>query len=131
MREGVAGDLTEVEQRLAQWRKGAGGRGSRIPAELWSAAATVARRRGVYRTARALRLNYEGLKSRVVAEAGDGVGNEGTRAGFVEVQVGSPTVGGALVELVGPGGEQMRIHLGGVRSAELVALAQTFWSRQS
>ena len=117
-------DLAEVERRFARWRKGSGGRGTRIPAELWNEAARVARMRGVYATARALRLNYEGLKTRVAAGAGE---TRAIQAGFVELQVGSAAVAGAVVELVGPGGNQMRIHLSGVRATELVALAQAFW----
>ena len=35
-----------------------------------------------------------------------------------------------VVELV-DGGEQMRIHLSGARTADLVGLAQAFWSRRS
>ena len=124
----VAGDLVEVGRRFAQWRKGSGGRGSRIPAELWNEAARVARMRGVYATARALRLNYERLKTRVSAGAGE---TRAIQAGFVEVQVGCPAVAGAVVELVGPGGNQMRIHISGAPATELVALAQAFWSRQS
>ena len=125
----IAGDLAEVRRRFAQWRKGSGGRGSRIPGELWNEAARVARRRGVYATARTLRLNYEGLKTRVAGGAGDGTVTKTPGAGFVELQVGSAAVAGAVVELVGPGGDRMRIHVSGV--TELVALAQAFWSRQS
>jgi hypothetical protein len=126
MEANVAEELAEVRRRFVQWRKGNGGRGSRIPAELWNEAARVARKRGVYATARALRLNYEGLKTRVAAGEA-----KATQAGFVELQVGSPAATGAVVELVGPAGEQMRIHLSGVRAPELVALAQAFWSRMS
>ena len=130
METSVAGELAEVRRRFTQWRKGSGGRGSRIPAELWNEATTVARKRGVYATARALRLNYEGLKTRVMSGSGE---TKATHAGFVEVQAESPApaTAGAVVELVRPGGEQMRIHLSGVRGPELVALAEAFWSRMS
>ena len=128
METSVARELAEVRRRFTQWRKGSGGRGSRIPAELWNEAATVARKRGVYATSRALRLNYEGLKTRVASGSGE---TKAIPAGFVELQVGSPASAGAVVELVGPAGDQMRIHLSGVRGPELVALAQAFWSRMS
>lgn len=127
----VAGELVAVGQRFDRWRKVSGGRGSRIPAALWSEAARVARVRGVYATARALRLNYEGLKARVAAAEDDGVSSSSAERGFVELQVGQPAPPGAVVELVGPRGHQMRIHIRGVRATELVALAEAFWSRQS
>jgi hypothetical protein len=85
----------------------------------------VARQEGVDATARALRLNHERLKARV----DDG---GGSRATFVELPVSSLDGNGRLlVELVGVGGEQMRIHLAGPSSAALMELARVFWSRQS
>jgi hypothetical protein len=85
----------------------------------------VARREGVEATARALRLDPQRLKDRVG-------GGGGSSAAFVEVSVAP--VGGSgplLVELVGRGGEQMRIHLAEPSSAALVELARAFWGRQS
>jgi len=122
---------TALRQEFERWRRKHGGRGSRIPQELWAQAVKVARTEGVYATARRLRLNYERLKERVgLAEApGASLGSAG--AGFIEVPMGSLGGGRLLVELVGRGGEQMRIHLDGARTAELVGLAQAFWSRQS
>ncbi len=124
---GVRG--TALRREFERWRRKHGGRGSRIPEPLWSQAVDVARTEGVYGTARALRLNYERLKERVgnLSQAPNG----SAEAAFVEVPMGS--IGGSrmLVELVGRGGEQMRIHLAGTSTAELVGLAQAFWSRQS
>ena len=131
MEQKVAGDLVAARQRFERWRKVSGGRGSRIPAALWDEAARAARVRGVYATARALRLNYEGLKARVAATEDDGASTSSAWRGFVELQVDRPAATGAVVELVGPRGEQMRIHLSGVGATEVVALAQAFWSRQS
>jgi hypothetical protein len=88
-------------------------------------AVKVARREDVEATARALRLDQQRLKDRV----GDG---GGSGAAFVEVSV-APVAGSGplLVELVGRGGEQMRIHLAGESSAALVELARAFWRRPS
>lgn len=124
--------LTEMRQRVERWRgKSGGGRGSRIPEDLWEGAAEVAQRVGVYTTARALRLNYERLKARVAEARARRRSDRSVEAGFVELPMGSLTAGRILVELVGSGGEQMRIHLTGAGPAELVGLAQTFWSRRS
>jgi hypothetical protein len=86
----------------------------------------------VYGTARALRLNYERLKERVGNLSQAPSGSPGSaEAAFVEVSTGSFGGSRMLVELVGRGGEQMRIHLAGTSTGELVGLAQAFWSRQS
>ena len=123
-------ELSAVAQRFAQWRKQSGGRGSRIPADLWNEAARVARVVGVYATSRALRLNYEELKTRVGAGEPQAASSK-AEAGFVELQMGSPVVAGTVVELVNPRGGQMRIHLSGTRTTDLVCLVQAFWSLQS
>jgi hypothetical protein len=61
----ASGELTELRARVLQWRKqDGGGRGSRIPEELWQEAIRVARVDGLYATARATRFNYERLKER-------------------------------------------------------------------
>ena len=58
-------ELTELRARVMDWRRQeGGGRGSRIPEELWQEAVRVARSDGLYATAEALRFNYERLKER-------------------------------------------------------------------
>src|SRR5260370_15785305 len=61
---GAAGqprDLVRIRQRLDEWR-GSHARGVAFPPKLWSAAGRVARRHGVYVTARALGLEDNKLK---------------------------------------------------------------------
>jgi hypothetical protein len=55
-------DLTRLSEAVAKWRAERGGRGKRIPEELWSEAARVARTDGVWLTAKATRLNYWALR---------------------------------------------------------------------
>jgi hypothetical protein len=120
--------LVVLRQRVGDWRRNGGGRGSRIPEALWNEAATVARDAGLYATARALRFNYEGLKKRVRAAAKKGGGG----AGFVALPMPVFNAGvKVLVDLVGRDGEQMRIDVAGANAMDVVALAQAFWSRQS
>jgi hypothetical protein len=58
-------ELLELCERMSQWRReDGGGRGSRIPEELWQEALRVARIDGLYATAQAARLNYDRLKDR-------------------------------------------------------------------
>jgi hypothetical protein len=58
---GQARDFARMRQRLDDWR-GSHNRGVAFPPALWSAAGRVARRHGVFRTARALGLEYNKLK---------------------------------------------------------------------
>lgn len=127
--------LAAVRRLIERWRKSHGGRGRRIPEPLWNEAARVARVEGVYETARALRLEVERLKhrmggSRTISEDRGGRAADG--AAFVEL-TGMASLGGGrtVVDLVNRGGEQMRMHLAGASTAELVGLAEAFWSRRS
>jgi len=58
--------VEKVQARLEDWRRNRTGR-AEIPDELWLAAAEVARRDGVNRTAAALHLDGGKLKRRMVA----------------------------------------------------------------
>jgi hypothetical protein len=60
----MSSELTELRARVLQWREQGGGRGSRIPDELWQEAIQVARIDGVYATAKATGFKYEQLKKR-------------------------------------------------------------------
>jgi len=131
MREKVSRELVAVRQRVERWRRKDGGRGSRIPEDLWNEAAGAARVCGVYRTARTLRLNYDRLKTRAAATEGEGRSRKIAASAFVELRMEPVGAAGAVIELVSRRGEQMRIHLSGARTTDLVSLAQAFWSRQS
>ena len=61
-------DLVELSQRLEQWRSEQSAR-SRLPESIWAAAAEMAKRYGLHRTTKALRLDYTGLKKRMPALA--------------------------------------------------------------
>jgi hypothetical protein len=123
--------LAAVRQRLDGWRRKHGGRGKRIPEALWTEAARVARAEGLSTTARTLGLRVEGLKRRVGGSRRPVV-DGGRVPAFVEL-TGMGSLGGsrAVVELVNAGGEQMRVHLMGASTGELVSLAEALWSRRS
>ena len=57
--------IAQLEQQLAQWRSTNQPR-ARLPETLWNAAVELARQYGVYRTAHSLRLDYVGLKERLL-----------------------------------------------------------------
>jgi hypothetical protein len=150
-RRTTSAELNEVGRRVAGWREEHGGRGSRIPDELWKAAAGVAQVEGVWRTAKALRFNYEALRERVRQGGSGDVAVEGsrkiggkaaTRAGRAEVPASGSTgarfialelgqLGGAgrtVIDLVGRQGDRMRVDV--VGGVDLAGLVQAFWSRQ-
>jgi len=122
-------ELVALRRRVEAWRRSSGGRGSRIPEELWNKAVDVARVAGVYATARALRLNYERLKERTGQATGKPNGNASR---FVALELPQLNGGAKLaVDLVGGDGEQVRIELSGASVMEVVALAEAFWKRPS
>ena len=142
-------ELTELRARVLKWRKQeGGGRGRRIPKELWQEAIGVTRIDGVYATARATRFNYQRLKQlsgggeargekepAVVVggqtkstEDGEGLAAGGAR--FIALQVAPPrTSTQTMIELVGRQGEWMRIEV--VGELDVGRLVQSLWSRPS
>lgn len=151
MKRTTSAELKDLGRRVADWRQEHGGRGSRIPDDLWKDAARVAGVEGVWRTAKALRFNYEALRDRVRQGGGDdrlvkgplkirdktamrigradapASGSAGAR--FVSLELGQ--LGGAgrtVVDLVGRRGDRMRVEVAGV--VDLAGLVGTFWSRQ-
>lgn len=75
-------DLAKLRDAVAQWRKRGGGRGSRIPEELWNEAVRVARVDGVWWTSRVVHFNYQRLKRRIDRE-GSISSSESTVAGEI------------------------------------------------
>ena len=129
MRRTTSRELVAVRRRVEAWRRSSGGRGSRVPEELWNQAVEVARVAGLHATARALGFNYERLKERAGQVAGKQSGNASR---FVALQL--PQLNGGakvVVDLVGRDGEQLRIELSGASGMDVVAVAQAFWKRPS
>jgi hypothetical protein len=115
--------ITQVErvrQRLERWRRTRKKR-TRIPEQLWQESVEVARSNGVNQTARALGLDYYGLKRRLDAGlAGSAVEQEPV-ASFVELVGASPAVvSECLVEVESASGTKMRIHLKGAPDVALL-----------
>ncbi len=113
-------DLTDLRGRLDRWRRTRTHARSPIPTALWADAVALARQQGLYRTARALHLDYGGLKAHVEAADGRGAG----RPTFVEVA--GPTLadlGACVIELTGPGG-LVRLRVPGLAVADLATLSR-------
>jgi hypothetical protein len=59
--------VKEVRDAIAHWRRTREKR-TTMPAELWAGAVALARTRGTYRVARALRVDYAGVEVRCLPE---------------------------------------------------------------
>jgi len=152
MAQRTSAELKEAVKRVAEWRdRGEGGRGSRIPDELWQDAVQAARTVGVWTTAKALRFNYEALKSRysqaakraafrIASKAGpiarrikpaDVAPRRGdAEASFIALPVGQVgACGRAVIDLVGRHGDRMRLDVAG--GVDVVGLVRTFWGSRS
>jgi len=115
-------NMARVRQRLDQWRRTRAHPRSPIPQALWTNAVALARQQGLYQTARALRLDYGGLKEHV--EAADARGGA-RRQAFVEFAGSTLTdLSPCVIELTGPGGT-VRIRVPGLALADLATLSRT------
>jgi len=121
-----------VRQRIEEWRNTREKR-TRMPEELWGAAASLARAHGLWAVSRALRVNYECLKRRCgqVGARRRGDGRVARRANFVELaatQVSGPTEPtGPVLELSRVDGAKLTIRLAGCDALDVSALAGAFW----
>ena len=98
-----------------------------MPATLWAAAVALARQRGLYTTARTLRIDYGALKKRLDTA---GPGRRVPPPAFVELAAARPTgLGPCVIDLAAPRGRLLRIEVTGVTMADLVMLTQVAWGR--
>ena len=119
--------LEKTRQRFEQWRRTRKTR-SRIPDRLWVAAAKMAGRHGINRTARVLRVNYYALKKRVEKEVSSpSTVNGDAKPAFVELA--RPVISGTcecVLELEDVAGGKMRVQLKSVEVPDLAALTRSF-----
>ena len=86
---------------------------------------------GMNRTARALRLNYYGLKKRVEQQAVDAADTTATKGSARFIELAPFSLAGfceCLLELENVGGAKMRIQLKGIAVPDLAVLSQSFWN---
>jgi hypothetical protein len=99
-----------LRERLERWREQHGGRGRRIPDELWAEAMEVAEKEGVERTAGVLRLEHERLGDLVTESKRWRSGGREEKVKLIEVEL--PKVsdrGSTMIRLMGGDGEELRI----------------------
>ncbi len=130
---GQARDLARMRRRLDDWR-GSHKRGVAFPPKLWSAAGRVARRHGVYVTARGLGLEYNKLKgmSGVIARV-PGKAKRPAKPDpmkFIEltgVLPASPS--GCRLSLRNVNGQRLQLEMAPSAAAEMVLqLCRSGWS---
>ena len=91
----IGEELLDLRARLVEWRK-SHPRRSPLPEEMWAVAVELARRHGIYRTARALPIDYVNLRKRVNGAVPSTVA---VHPEFVEVLV-APPQSSACVEVL-------------------------------
>ena len=129
--------LAKLSARVAEWRERHGGRGARIPDEIWNEAVEVARTDGVYATALAVHFNRGRLQARVLASGQLPGGKpkstkqrtrikqkEGDGGRFIALELARPS-STSVLELLSRHGDRMRVE--GVSGAELWALIERLW----
>lgn len=120
--------LSEVHRQFERWRKDRR-RGTRIPEELWRAAADVSREVGVSKTAQELHLDYYKLRRRTEAQLEAHPRPESPpEDGFLEFSLGAPTLPECVFEIEDPRGARLRVELRGATPVHLETLVRTLRS---
>ena len=103
---------------------------TRLPEELWRKATALARRHGLNRTATALGLKYDSLKKRVEAGGVEPSKAQEPPCEFVEFLAGPMDARSyeCTIDLDDGSGTSVRIHVKGVRMAELASFAAAWRS---
>ena len=120
--------LNDLARRLAAWRA-TRSPGQRIPRELWSAAAKLARTYTVSSVASALSLSYVDLRRRVLGPNGEAQAAE--LPAFVQLTAPQPLVPApapapANLELIQPSGARLLVRLDCPTARQLLPWLQTF-----
>lgn len=119
----ISARLDRVRRRLTLWRAQGGGRGHRIPEDLWAAAGDVARAEGVYEVSQVLRLDYTRLKQWAAQTASAQVA--GADVGFVELSAGPLSgTGQAVIEVMGRDGDRVRMEFCGRPQLDVAGLVK-------
>ena len=123
----IADDLERLRQRFEEFRK-TQPTGARLPESLWAAAAELAKRYGVNPTARALRLDYAGLRKRAGNQnQAKAKGKKADPPSFLEfVAPGAKAITNCTVEVETAKGSKLRLELKAVPTTELSTLIRSF-----
>lgn len=121
--QAISPRLNRVFRLFSQWRRQSGGRGRRIPEDLWAAAGEVARAEGVYGVSQVLRLDYTRLKQ--WAADAPSVQTVGSDVAFVELSPGPVRdASEAVVEVERRDGARLRLELRGRPELDVAGLVK-------
>ena len=102
---------------------------TRLPEHLWSLAAQLAREYGLNKTARTLRLDYNGLKKRIKFPVSGDASQEIPTPPFLELLPAGPHASvECTIECEDAKGATIRIHLKGRELPDLAALGRSLWN---
>src|ERR1700722_19416791 len=130
-------DVEQLRRRFEQFRSTHAGR-SRLPEELWAAAAKLTRRDGIEATAQARALGRPSLQkwtnrfeARAEAKPRHPRSQRQRRRelaapAFVELLAGTTGAGSCLVEVESPRGAKLRLELKAIATSELAELIRAF-----
>lgn len=127
-------DVEELRKRFEEFRS-RHQRRTRLPEELWRAAAEVAERRGINLVCRCLRLDTNSLKKWMGKGASEARPKRGRRkrtamappATFVELLAPASGAGAScIVEVESERGAKLRLEWKGVASSEIAQLIHSF-----
>ncbi len=123
-------ELEQLRRRFEEFRNSQPLR-SRLPENLWSAAAELAKRHGVNPIARALHLDYSGLRKRALKQGRPKEQRAAAQApGFLEfLAPGARAVTNCTVEVESTQGAKLRLELKAMATPELVSLIRAFVSQ--
>ena len=120
-KQAISPRLNRVRRLFTRWRAGEGGRGRRIPADLWAAAGKVAEAEGVYWVSQVLRLDYTRLKQWVA----NSPSAQESDVAFVELPSAPVGRGSeAVIELQRGDGARMRMEISGRPQLDVAALVK-------
>ena len=126
-------EVEQVRRRFAEWRSTHAVR-SRLPEELWAAAAELVQRDGIDATARALDVDKpslrkwaERLQSQRRARRAPPKRRRNAMPAFVELLAsGSSGATSCLVEVESPRGGKLRLEVKGIATSQLAELIRAF-----
>jgi conjugal transfer/entry exclusion protein len=104
--------IAQLQEQLTQFRNSNQPR-TRLPESFWNAAVELARQYGIYQTAHRLRLDYVGLKKRLLDSRGPQQKRtqKPAQPAFVELMASQKTNAEWLIEFESSRGSKMRIQI--------------------
>ena len=123
----IAPSLEQVQQRFESWRRSRKKR-SRIPQNLWKAAAALSEEYSIFHLSKALRVNYTTLKQQVVKFNTEQTSTSYVSSStFVELPPpAAPVVQESTIEMIKRDGAVMKMSIKGAGCPDLLELGKAF-----